>query len=216
MIKSVIIAGGMPPTKELVEKEIYGNALIICADGGANCLFRYNILPDLIIGDGDSLDKAALDFFTTKNVPFEWYPKDKSYTDSKLALQKAIQLGVEEIVFLGCLGNRSDHVLGNLSLLAACQNLNVKAFLKDDHNTIQLINKPTYLSGKCGEKFSLQAYSEVVNKLNVTGGKFELKNYDLCFGDALTLSNEFLDTKVHIEFTNGQLLIFTEIVNDCP
>ena len=102
-IKIIIISGGTPPSFEILTKELNDSKFIICADSGANCLINYNITPDFIIGDLDSIDKEILKKFKKNGVKIETYKKDKDDTDTFLAMQKAIKLGANEIVFLGCI-----------------------------------------------------------------------------------------------------------------
>ena len=47
-MKVIIISGGNPPSKELLTKEITEDTFLIGADSGANCLYDYNIEPDLL------------------------------------------------------------------------------------------------------------------------------------------------------------------------
>jgi thiamine pyrophosphokinase len=207
-MKAVIIAGGTPPSQKLLNKEIIAST-VIAADSGANCLWEYQINPDYLIGDFDSIDNKILQFWENKNIPIERHPQNKDETDAELALKKALTLGATEIVFLGCLGgNRIDHLLGALGLLAEASDLNITACLKDDHQSIVLLDKSTIIYGKNGEFFSLQAYGEPVKNLNISGSKYELKNYELKMGDALTLSNEFKNQAVNIQFTSGRLMLF--------
>ena len=62
-MKVIIISGGTPPSKELLIKEIRSDTLLIGADSGANCLYFYNIKPDLLVGDFDSIDKESIGLF---------------------------------------------------------------------------------------------------------------------------------------------------------
>jgi len=207
-MKAIIVAGGTPPSKNLLNKEITPKSIIIAADSGANCLWKYKITPDYLIGDFDSIDNQILQSWINKNVPIERHPQNKDATDGQLALKKAVVLDTKEIVFLGCLGGkRLDHLLGALGLLAECLDLNITACLKDDYQTITLLNQPTIIHGKNGEVFSLQAYGEPVKNLSISGSKYELKNYELKIGDALTLSNEFQNQDINIQFTSGRLLL---------
>lgn len=232
-MKIIIISNGNPPSLNLLQQEIGKDAIyrvskkstnnrvsqtptIICADGGANCLYdfytknNFTILPNFLVGDLDSVSSAAIAFFKSKNVIFEKHPKEKDATDTELALKKAITLGATEIVFLGCLGNRIDHLLGNLGILLQCLKLNINAVLKDDTCEISLIDKPTTITGKNGSTFSLQAYHENVTNLTICNSKYELKNYNLKIGDNLTLSNEFLNKDVEINFSKGKLLVILQ------
>lgn len=206
-MKIVIVSGGVPPSKQLLLKELYHSSYLICADSGANCLFKYGIVPHYLMGDFDSIDKGVYEYFATKECNIETFKKDKDYTDTKIALLKSIELGASEVVFLGSTGNRIDHTLGNLGFLKECLKLKVKAKLKDDKNCVQISDKPLIIRGKLGQCFSLLAYSECVKDLTIRGAKFELTDYDLKLGDALTISNEFLDYNVEINFSCGELLI---------
>lgn len=210
-MKIVIVSGGVPPSKELLLKELFHSSYLVCADSGANCLFNYGIVPHYLMGDFDSINKDVYKYFIEKECNIETFKRDKDYTDTKLALLKAIELGASEIVFLGCTGNRIDHTLGNLCLLKECLKLNIKCILKDDKNSVEISNKPLKINAKLGQYFSLQAYSECVKDLTISGAKFELIDYDLKIGDPLTISNEFLDCDVEINFSSGELLIIFSI-----
>ena len=208
-MKIVIISGGTVPSYKLIEKELENGAFLICADSGGNGLYKYNIIPNYLIGDFDSISETALNFFSKqKQCIIERYPSDKDVTDTELVLNKAIELGGDEIVFLGCTGTRIDHLMGNIGMLLKCLKLNIKASMKDDYNHIEMINKPIKIKKEFGSNFSIQAYSDVVQGLTIRGAKYELLNYNLSLGDARTISNEFLEKDVEINFNNGIILIF--------
>lgn len=209
-MKAIIVAGGIPPTKKLIMKELTKNTIIIAADSGANILWRCKIAPYYLIGDLDSIEYKVLNFWLNKNVIVEPAPTDKDFTDAELALKKALLLKVKTITFLGCLGGkRVDHLLGAFGLLDKCAKLNIKASLKDDYQTVTLLQKSTVIHGKIGAMFSLQAYGGTVKNLSITGSKYTLKNHQLKMGDALTLSNKFCGKKVKIAFKSGKLLLIT-------
>lgn len=208
LMKIIIVAGGSPPSVELLKSEITDNSIIIGVDHGADCLFQYQVIPDLIIGDFDSISKPARDFFTKQNVTQETYPTNKCYTDAELALQKAIQLRPETIVLLGCTGGkRIDHLIGALGLLIECAKHQINSSIKDDSNTITLLTQSTKIYGNPGEQFSLQAYSDTVKNLSITGSKYQLVKYDLKIGEGLTLSNQFITNEVTITFNSGRVLL---------
>lgn len=60
MKKALLISGGNRVSKKLLDK--YLDRFIIVADGGMKMLRDYDILPNLIIGDMDSIDDKALNF----------------------------------------------------------------------------------------------------------------------------------------------------------
>jgi len=206
-MKAVIVSGGTPPSYELLKDELACESLIICADSGGDCLYKYGFIPNYLLGDFDSIDSEAFKYFEKEGVAIEGFRRDKDYTDTQLSIRKAMELGCDEIVLLGCSGNRMDHTLGNIGLLKECLNSGVKAYLKDDINAVTLVDSTTTIEGVTGQVFSLQAYCECVKELTITGAKFGLNKYDLYLGDPLTISNEFLEEKVKLEFKSGMLLI---------
>lgn len=204
----IIIAAGTKPSKELLNKRISSESIIIASDGGANCLFEYKIIPHYLIGDFDSISEDAMGYFQKTNTVIKQYPRSKNKTDTQLALEKAFSLSANKIILLGCIGGeRVDHMLGALGLLLTCYQAGISVSLEDDLQTVTIINSPTTLNGSPGNIFSLQAYSETVTNLNIVGSKYELKNYNLRVGDALTISNEFIGRPVIIDFTSGNLLL---------
>ncbi|MGO5074809.1 thiamine diphosphokinase [Clostridium sporogenes] len=206
-MKAIIIAGGKAPSKELLKQEMKDSSYIICADSGANCLYEYGITPDFILGDMDSIDKRTFSYFKEKGVYMDKYPKDKDFTDGLVALNKAIELKADTIALLGCIGNRIDHILGNLGFLEICLKNNIKAYIKDENNEIFLTDKNISLKPRKSKYFSLQAYGSNVEGVTLFNAKFPLENYTLKMGDTLTTSNEFTDKELHIYIKSGTLIV---------
>jgi thiamine pyrophosphokinase len=206
-MKVIIISGGKPPSKELLMQEVTEDAFLIAADSGANCLYEYNIAPDLLLGDFDSIDKKVLDYFKKSNCTIDIYPTEKDFTDTEIAVKKALSMKPSEIVFLGCTGSRVDHLLGNIGMLKTCMQNGVSAYIKDGNNNIRLINASTSLKGTVGEIFSLQAYGDEVVGLTIEGAKYSLNNYNLKIGESITISNEFAENIVELKFKSGTLMI---------
>jgi thiamine pyrophosphokinase len=206
-MKVVIVSGGKPPSKELLTKEIRLNTFLIAADSGANCLYEYNILPNLLLGDFDSIDRKVLDYFKKNNCLIDIYPTEKDFTDTEIAVKKAISMKPSEIVLLGCTGSRVDHLLGNIGMLKICLENGVNAYIVDENNDIRLSNAITSLNGVVGQIFSVQAYGDEVIGLTIEGAKYPLNNYNLKIGESVTISNEFVSTVVKLKFKAGTLMI---------
>jgi len=206
-MKVIIISGGKPPSKELLMQEVTKDTFIIAADSGADCLYDYNIMPDLLLGDFDSIDKKILDYFKKSNSTIDIYPPEKDYTDTEIAVKKALSMKPDEIVLLGCTGSRIDHLLGNIGMLKICMINGVNASIKDENNNIRLIDASTSLSGSVGEIFSLQAYGDEIIDLTIEGAKYPLNNYNLKIGESITISNEFTRSIVGLKFKSGTLMI---------
>jgi thiamine pyrophosphokinase len=206
-MKVIIVSGGKPPSKELLTKEISPNTFLIAADSGANCLYDYSILPQLLLGDFDSINKDVLNYFKKNNCLIDIYPTEKDFTDTEIAVKKAISMKPSEIVLLGCTGSRVDHLLGNIGMLKMCLENSVSASIVDENNDIRLADDSTSLKAVVGQIFSVQAYGDEVIGLTIEGAKYPLNNYNLKIGESITISNEFISTMVELKFKSGTLMI---------
>lgn len=205
-MKIVIVSGGKHPTEEILKKYIDKESYIICADSGADGLYKYGYVPNVLLGDFDSIDKEVLNYYTNKKCNIAEYKAEKDFTDTEAAFNEALKCEPSEIIFLGCTGSRLDHVLANFGLLSRCLSLNIKACLVDENNLITLHNKSFEVNGTFGDTFSLQSFGETVKNLSILGAKYPLYNYDLSFGDPRTVSNEFLNNTVSIQFDRGIIM----------
>ncbi|WP_426349292.1 thiamine diphosphokinase [Alloiococcus sp. CFN-8] len=206
-MKVLIIGGGTAPSVELLKKEIQNCDYIICADKGGEYIRAIDKLPDMLLGDFDSLKEKLLEYYLNSGVRVERFPAKKDYTDTELCLQRALQLNPNEVVFLACTGSRLDHVFGNIGLLKELLDKDIQGYIKDDNNTIFLVKGDAEISGYPGKLVSFQAFSEIVKGLTIEGVSYPLNKFNLSSWSAYTVSNIFLSDKVKISFDSGILMI---------
>ena len=106
-----MIVGGADFSEDLFQYVYDVEIPIIAADGGANFLADHNIIPELIIGDLDSVEEQKI-----KNVETQKIIRisNQNTTDLEKVLlntQSPLTLGI------GFLGSRIDHELAALSAL---------------------------------------------------------------------------------------------------
>lgn len=207
-MKVVIVSGGDSPSLNMVESEMTDDCIVIAADSGADCLYSYGIIPDYLIGDFDSADDNVIKYFIQNKSQVVRFPREKDFTDSYAALEKAEELKPDQIVFLGCLGKRVDHLFANIGMLNECLKRGIKAEIKDENNTIFLSDKPVMIYGKKGDIFSLEPFGGEVKEITLANAKYKLEKYNLKNFSGFTVSNEFDSDKVYIDFKEGTLIIF--------
>ena len=114
---AVILAAGDYPTHPVAQGILQHAPYIVCCDGAAQPLIHHGHMPNAIVGDGDSLPAHIK----------EQYPhlihtvKEQEYNDLTKSTKFVIrELGTSDIriAYLGCTGQREDHTLGNISLMA--------------------------------------------------------------------------------------------------
>jgi len=91
---------------EFVENELpIASDFVIAADGGYTELVGRGIVPDLVVGDFDSLGTAP----DHPNIVFS--PVEKDDTDMMLAVRQGLDRGYMSFIINGGVGGRLDHTL---------------------------------------------------------------------------------------------------------
>ena len=93
--------------------------LVLAADGGYRALYSLGYMPDLLLGDFDSLGDLPL----PPDLPVLRFPARKDDTDTGLALRHGLDRGFRDFALYGCAGGRVDHLLANLQSMARVSRL---------------------------------------------------------------------------------------------
>lgn len=142
MNKVAIVAGG-ELEKELVP-EISQHNFTIGVDGGAWWLLANNNVPDVAIGDFDSVSNGQFSTIQKKVSIVKKYPAHKNYTDTELAVRYALKLHPKEITIFGGIGSRIDHTLGVLGLLEFIAAKKVRGVMRGSTYHIELLRIGTH------------------------------------------------------------------------
>jgi thiamine pyrophosphokinase len=207
MTRIIIFANGELPNPDKAHALIQSTDFIICADGGTRHALTLGLIPNLIIGDMDSLPAN----FTISNFDGEViiFPKDKNETDLELAINHAITLKPDEIIIVAALGGRMDHTLANISLLTNFQTINLK--LNDGLEEIFLCKDQVEVKGRSGDIVSLIPWGGNVEGVKTENLKWKLNNEPLYFDKTRGISNEMISDVATISITKGLLLIVHQI-----
>ena len=173
---------------------------IISVDGAANILLQADIIPDFLVGDFDSIKPEVLKRYEQKGTKRITLIPEKDFTDTHIALDKAVELGYNRIDMAGAFGSRWDHSLGNLNLLYYAFQRGVDLRLIACENEIAIIGEGEHIFTK-RENFywSFLALFEDVN-ISIENMKYNLRNREVKRGESIGLSNEFLgDAKITIK-----------------
>ena len=208
----IFLNGEYKYSQEFMDKLISENTVCFCADGGANFAFKYGKIPEVIVGDLDSIEKGVLEHYEKKNVLMKKFPKDKDFTDFELILEEISKIEknrnyLKKIFVVGGLGKRIDMTLSNLFLMEKHKNL---VFLEENEE-IFYAEKPFALENKKGYGFSIIPISEKVEKLTLKGFKFETDKIDVKRESSRLVSNVICQNEANVEFAKGKLIIILNI-----
>ena len=176
---------------------------LIAADGGVNFLNALDLVPDLLVGDGDGAD------FSQARAKEVKRKTEQNKTDGELAVLEAIERRPENrINIYGGLtrASEADQFYGNLGLLY----LSGRAVLRDPKQDIYIVSaqRPLVIIGEIGDILSLAPYGvERVEKAKTSGAKWEVKD-NIFPGSSKYLRNKFAEREVRISVGRGSLLAF--------
>ena len=210
MTRTLIVSGG--EVEEKLFKEINLNnkfECIIASDRGLEVLDKFNVIPNYIIGDFDSIDKNVLEkYINNKGIVIKRLNPEKDYTDTHMAIKLAIELESKEITVLGAIGTRIDHTIANIHILKECLEKNIECRIINKNNEIQLINRKTTLKLDNNYKYiSLIPLTTKVKGINLKGFKYKLSNATLEIGHSIGVSNEQIEDCAEIDLGEGVLIL---------
>jgi len=189
---------------------------LIAADGGAEVALDLGLRPDLVVGDFDSIDKATLER-ARATARVMTFPARKDKTDSHIALEQALDMAPDEVIVCGAFGDRFDHSLGLVTLVAGLET-RVAVRFKGTRQEAWIARgpagepgaagpRPVVIAGRPGDAVSLLPLSPIVRGVTTAGLGYPLAGATLRWGETLGVSNEMLGTKASVVVDAGVLLV---------
>ena len=208
-MRAVIFANGVLkswPRKFSLNPE---EDLLIAADGGSRLCRRWNVTPQVVIGDLDSIAPAELERLEGLAVEILRHPARKDHTDLELALRLARRRKAREIVVLGALGERWDMTLANVMLLTAEFLAEIPVKLLDGEDTLLLLRggQQLEIQGEPGDALSLIALAAAATGVTLEGLEYPLTHATLNLGATRGISNRLKRSAARISLGAGQLLV---------
>ncbi|HAS92468.1 MAG TPA: thiamine diphosphokinase [Sedimentibacter sp.] len=206
MKTALIVGNGDETAKRIIENIKYD--YLICADGGLEKVSNYGIIPDIIIGDFDSVASNVLKQYENR-IPIEKFPSEKDFTDMELAVELAVSKGYKNIILTGASGSRLDHTLGNILLMEKYFKDGVNISIIDNNNEMKIIsdNSELFIEYKEGYFISIIPITDSIQGLCLEGFKYNLDNVDVERGSTLCISNQIKDNKGKITLKKGRAIV---------
>ena len=209
-------------------KSLQGNmfASIIAADAGYRHLDSRGIVPNIVIGDFDSLgyvpkeDKQAsvqlkedVDAGTPKNIRVMQYPEDKDKTDLELAIDEALNMKPQILMIYGALGKRLDQSLSSIQMLSHIADHRVGVFCVGDKEACAVVNGPSEFGLGIPNDDSLDKTISIFSLTDVSlveasqGLKWPYTNTAITNSMSLGVSNVITANPMKIKVKMGKILL---------
>lgn len=192
--------GGAGPVPE-VDYEF-----VIAADSGLTLASGLGWRVDLVVGDMDSVDPAALEEAAAAGAQVERHDRDKDRTDLELALAAARRHGADRVHVAGGAGGRLDHVLANALCLAADDWSGLEISATYGAARVWVVRVAAEMEGGVGDLVSLVPVGGPAHGVHTTGLRWHLAGDTLAPASGRGISNEFAAPQATVSLAAGTLL----------
>ena len=188
---------------------------MIAVDGGYDTCRKYDIVPDLIVGDFDSVQESDMPQIAeiAKIAPDHVVvlPTEKDDTDMALAVAKAYEKGYRNILLYGgCGGARISHTLANIQMMSFYAKKGCSLQMLGDGVRLEILhNASKTLSAAMKGSISVICLSDIAEGVTIQGLKYEYTGA-LTSDRTLGVSNSFVGKDAMVSVENGTLLLVYE------
>ena len=193
----IIGAGDFFGLNELPDDSDY----VIAADAGLNHCRKYGIIPDLVLGDFDSLGEEP------EHPHVLRLPVEKDDTDTMYAVRLGLEKGYRHFYIYGALGGkRSDHSIANMQILVYLANRGARGWIFGSDCVWTAIRNTTLsLSGSGG--VSVFCIDGKAQGVTLKGLKYEIHDAEISSDYPIGVSNSMAADTAEIEVGSGCLLV---------
>ncbi len=209
----IVSAGDFKP----VDLDLNDGDYLIACDAGFSYTRQLGILPDLIVGDFDSLaEQGELSLRDLREIEDNDPARilrlnvKKDDTDTMVAVKKGFEKGYRKFFLYGALGGkRVDHSIANIQTLLYIKHHDGVGYIMDYDKILFIAENETirFHRGNTGyiSVFSITGISKGVT---IRGLMYNIENETLRSDFPLGVSNEFvIDEEAEITVEEGTLLI---------
>lgn len=148
---AIIVANGDFPSNSKPLQVLARAPFTLCCDGGADEYIARGYIPDMIIGDGDSLSAENRERFADIIL----YEADQQTNDQTKAVKYLLAHNKKHIAIIAATGKRDDHTLGNIALLAEYRTMGADVRSYTDYGVFIPCSGTTTFNCKRGAQVSI-------------------------------------------------------------
>ena len=200
-MKAIISLGGQSISIKRFNSIYETGDYVIGVDSGCQFLYDNNIIPNLILGDFDSIEKPLLNYYENEYIPIKTFPVVKNETDGELALIEGNKKA-DKLLIIGTGGlNEIDHFLGNVFLLTRYPNATIVL----EEEWINILEK--------GEHWVNVEKGNSISFLPIESSHLILSGFDYDgdvkteVGFTITLRNRIKGVKGKVKILAGKMLL---------
>jgi thiamine pyrophosphokinase len=204
-LRAVVLCDGPPPPEELLAYWLTGAELFVCTDAAGHPYGHLPRVPDVVIGDFDSLAGRILG---GRDGPRFLQVSDQYTTDGEKALLYLADEGFTEVVMLGATGWRLDHTLFNVNLVERFADRMAICLAGHHADTVRIApGSQVSWDLRQGTRFSVMPLGGGPCRVTVEGALYPLLGEDLGSGWPATIGNRVTMSPLLVSVGGGSLLV---------
>lgn len=182
---AVIVGNGDFPSHDIPVSFINSDKLVVCCDGAANDMIKNGYIPNLIIGDGDSISKENMERY--KDIIH--INSDQETNDQTKAVEYLVDKGYKNIAIVGATGKREDHTLGNISLLMEYHRKGINVRMYTDYGVFIPLSGSASFNVPEGNSVSIFGFG--TSGMKSEGLKYEIRDFTALWQGTLNVVDSY-------------------------
>ena len=214
-MRAAIFLNGAPNSEALIQAVAGRADLVVAADGGARYALAAGIVPDLIVGDMDSLGEEPAREIERRGAELERHPVRKDKMDGHLAVLATRERGATAAEFVCAVGGRVGAVFALPHILLAAERLGLRSSAVADWGRMFVVETGyRIVEGAVGDSVSVFSLTGPATGVTLEGMDYPLTNATLEPGDTLGFHNELVGGQAKVSVEGGTLLVVQEHAQD--
>jgi thiamine pyrophosphokinase len=210
-VRAAIFLNGSPESSDLL-KRVAGRAdLTVAADGGARYALEAGVVPDLVVGDMDSLGEDLALEVERRGASLERHPVRKDKMDGQLAVLAARERGASAADLLCAVGGGLGALFAIPHILLAAERIGLRSTVVADRVRMFVVEAGyRSVEGEPQDSISIFPLSGPATGITLEGMEYPLENAILEPGDTLGFHNELIGSEATVSVEEGTLLVVHE------
>jgi thiamine pyrophosphokinase len=210
-VRAAIFLNGSPESSDLLRRVAGRADLTVAADGGARYALEAGVVPDLVVGDMDSLGEDLALEVERRGASLERHPVRKDKMDGQLAVLAARERGASAADLLCAVGGGLGALFAIPHILLAAERIGLRSTVVADRVRMFVVEAGyRSVEGEPQDSISIFPLSGPATGITLEGMEYPLENAILEPGDTLGFHNELIGSEATVSVEEGTLLVVHE------
>jgi thiamine pyrophosphokinase len=210
-LRAAIFLNGIPDPPALLRSVAARADLVVAANGGARHALDAGVVPDLVVGDMDSLGEAGAREVEERGALLESHPVRKDKMDAHLAVIAAGERGATDVDLLCGGGGRFSALFAVPHILLAAERMGLRATMVAGWGQAFVLETGSRtVAGNPRDSVSVFPFTGPATGVTLEGFGYPLEDARLEIGDTLGFHNELVGRVGRVSVGEGALLVIHE------